>query len=109
MLGRFGFVAAAGLLLAGCNFVDKPPNAEDIYKAVSGMKEQPFNIEAVSCTAAGSGAYDCGFSATVVTGYVPAYGGEMRPEYKVVQMSGRFSKVNAKWVRAGNAPNIAAN
>jgi hypothetical protein len=101
----------AGLcvLLAGCNVLDKPPNADEIYKAVSGMKEQPFNIEAVSCTAAVSGAYDCGFSATVVTGYVPAYGGEMRPEYKMVQMSGRFSKAGATWVRADTAPNIAAN
>lgn len=87
------------LLLAGCN-ADKPPTADDIYKVVGGMKEQPFNIAGVACKAAGSSAYECGFSATIVTGYLPANGGEMRPEYRVVQMSGRFTKAGDKWARA---------
>ena len=92
-----GFFA---LLLSGCNAFDRPPNADDIYKVVAGMKEQPFNIAGVACKAAGSGAYECGFSATIVTGYLPANGGEMRPEYRVVQMSGRFAKAGDKWARA---------
>lgn len=92
--------AAALLLLSGCNFFDKPPGADDIYKAVSGMKEQPFNIEGASCKPAAGGAYDCQFSASIVAGYLPGYVGDTRPDYKIVQIHGRFSKTGDRWAAA---------
>lgn len=84
------------LLLSGCNFFDKPPTADEVYKAVSGMKEQPFNIEGVDCKVA-SGAHDCQFSASIVAGYVPGYVGDTRPDYKIVQIRGRFTKTGDRW------------
>ncbi len=88
------------MLMAACGLVETPPSQNDIYNAIKAMPEQPFNIEGVTCKSTGADAYDCQYSASIVAGYVPGYVGDLRPDYKIVQMKGRFSRAGPTWTVA---------